>query len=140
MDEPRPTIAERFFQEPPAPGPLNALAYAIHKHNMEVGWWDGAEQYSGEILDKHLIPTKLALVHSELSEALEGFRKALMDDHLPHRSMFEVELADTLIRIFDIAGYFNLDLDSAVAEKRAYNSTRADHTREAREAPGGKSV
>lgn len=140
MDESRPTIAKRFFQEPPAPGPLNALADAIHKHNMEVGWWDGAEQYEGSFLDKHFIPTKLALVHSEVSEALEGFRKGIPDNHLPHRSMFEVELADTLIRIFDIAGYFNLDLDSAVAEKRAYNATRTDHTREAREAPGGKSV
>jgi NTP pyrophosphatase (non-canonical NTP hydrolase) len=49
-----------------------------------------------------------------------------------------VELADVLIRLFDYAGAYNLDLDGAVAEKRAYNATRKDHTREARLAPNGK--
>lgn len=134
------------------PGPLNTLAASIHAHNVDAGWWDESHRHYGSISDpsnygkgapvsdKYLIPTKLALVHSEISEALEGFRKNLMDDHLPQHSMFSVELGDALIRIFDVAGYYDIDLDTVVAEKRAYNASRADHTREARSAPGGKSV
>ncbi len=84
------------------------------------------------------VPEKIALCHSELSEALEGHRKGLMDNHLPHRSMVEVELADLLIRVFDLCGYLKLDIGGAVIEKIAYNRHRKDHTREARLAPGGK--
>ena len=61
-------------------------------------------------------------MHSELSEAMEGERKGLMDDKLPHRRMAEVELADTLIRIFDYAGGFGYDLQGAYEEKMAYNT------------------
>lgn len=61
-----------------------------------------------------------------------------MDDHLPHRKMAEVELADALIRIFDYAAAHGYDLDGAVQEKLAYNAVRRDHTYEAREAAGGK--
>lgn len=80
----------------------------------------------------------LALIHSEVSECLEGVRKNLMDDKLPHRRMEEVELADALIRIFDYAGGYGLDLEGAYQEKMAYNAARADHKREHRLAAGGK--
>jgi hypothetical protein len=85
-----------------------------------------------------LFPTRIALCHSELSEALEGHRKDLMDDKLPHRKMAEVELADTLIRIFDLAGAMGYDMGGAVVEKLAYNKTRADHTPASRASAGGK--
>ena len=63
-----------------------------------------------------------------------------MDNHLPHRTMFEVELADAVIRICDLAGATEIDLGAAVAEKLEYNRTRKDHTREARAAAGGKKI
>jgi len=75
---------------------------------------------------------------SELAEAMEGHRKDLPDDKLPHRSMFEVELADCLIRIFDLAGGYGLDLGGAFEEKMAYNATRRDHSIAARLETGGK--
>ena len=80
----------------------------------------------------------LCLIHSEVSEAMEGERKGLMDDKLPHRRMAEVELVDALIRIFDYAGGFGYDLQGAFEEKMAFNATRKDHTHEARAAAGGK--
>ncbi len=84
------------------------------------------------------VGTKLALVHSEVSEGLEGHRKDLMDDHLPHRKMLEVELADAIIRIFDLSGGLGFDLGGAIAEKLAYNAQRADHKPENRAKSGGK--
>lgn len=79
----------------------------------------------------------LALIHSEISECLEGERKNLQDDHLSYRPMAEVELADALIRIFDYAGEFGYDIGGALVEKMAYNTKRADHKPENRQA-GGK--
>lgn len=69
---------------------------------------------------------------------MEGHRKNLMDTHLPNRPMIEVELADAVIRIADLAGALDLDLGGAIAEKMAYNATRADHKPEARAGINGK--
>lgn len=113
---------------------LTFLADCIHEHNVAVGWWDET------VDDKYQIPTKIALAHSELSEALEGFRKDLLDDKLPHRMMDEVEYADAIIRILDICGRRGYDIGGAILEKRLYNAIRADHKPENRNAPGGKKI
>ncbi len=116
---------------------LNELCREIHEDNVKAGWW--TDPKTGEsIKDTRNVPEMLMLIVSEVAEALEGLRKDLPDDKLPHRKMFEVELADTCIRIFDLAGAKGLDLDGAIAEKRAYNAHRADHKIENRLKPGGK--
>lgn len=112
---------------------LNEYAKACHEANQH--WWH--DPVTGERLNRNK-GELLMLIVSEVSEAMEGERKQLMDDHLPHRKMAEVELADTLIRIFDYAGAYGYDLEGAVAEKRAYNAQRADHKAEARLAANGK--
>ena len=81
---------------------------------------------------------RFALMHSEISEAMEAHRKGLMSDHLPKRTGVEEELADALIRIFDYCGDNNLDIGGAFVEKMQYNRQREDHTNTARLAPGGK--
>ena len=112
---------------------LNDLARECHEANQN--WWH--DPITGARLERNK-GELLCLIHSEISEAMEGERKGLMDDKLPHRKMAEVELADALIRIFDYAGAYGYDLDGAVAEKRAYNAQRADHKAEARLAANGK--
>lgn len=119
---------------------LSQLAKQIHDQNVKVGWWDECEGYGGKIPDKYFIPTKIALMHSELSEALEGQRKSLMDDHLPQYPMQDVEYADTIIRILDVCGYNNCDIGQIILDKIAYNATREDHKRENRAKAGGKAV
>jgi NTP pyrophosphatase (non-canonical NTP hydrolase) len=108
--------------------------YAEESHAANATWWYD-EHGRAVVRNKGEL---IALMHSELSEVLEGVRKKLADDHLPHRSAEEVELADLLIRVFDYAGAYGLDIEGAYREKMAYNATRADHQRAARAAEGGK--
>jgi NTP pyrophosphatase (non-canonical NTP hydrolase) len=108
--------------------------YAEEAHAANAVWWYDEQ---GRRLDRNR-GELIALMHSELSEALEGVRKSAPDDHLPHRLAEEVELADLLIRVFDYAGAFELDLEGAYREKLAYNATRLDHRREAQGGAHGK--
>ena len=112
---------------------LNDLALLVHKANEK--WWLDIE--TGERLDRNK-GELIALMHSELSEMLEGVRKNMMDDHLPDRPAEEVEAADLLIRLLDYCGGFNLDLDGAFDSKMEYNAQRADHKHENRLKAEGK--
>ena len=109
--------------------------YAAEAHKANEKWWQDIE--TGHPIERNK-GELLCLIHSEISEAMEGERKDLMDDKLPHRRMAEVELTDALIRIFDYAGAFGYDLQGAYVEKMAFNASRHDHKHEARAAAGGK--
>jgi NTP pyrophosphatase (non-canonical NTP hydrolase) len=112
-------------------------ALVAEAHTAQAQWW--LDLKTGEPLDpQRLIPEKLMLIVSELSEAMEGARKNLPDDKLPHRPMFEVELADALIRLLDLAGATGVDLGGAYVEKMAFNATRPDHQRANRMGEHGK--
>lgn len=112
---------------------INMAVLHCHKLAAEAGWWP-----ESVVTNPYCFSNKLMLVVSELAEAMEGDRKGLKDDKLPHRDMKEVELADAVIRIFDLAGAYSMDLGDAIAEKLEYNKNRPDHKKEAREAAGGK--
>lgn len=147
---------------------LGTIMEECHASSRSKGWWDDckflnpkADSTSGNGLDQHLvkktIPEKLALIHSEVSEALEDYRVKAMPE-LPDRiddfggihcpkckcvygfdnkdwncpecgqmakpTGFPTELADIVIRVFDLAGALNIDLEEVILRKMAYNETR----------------
>lgn len=116
---------------------VEALQFVCHNLSSNAGWWKEYDEMP-EQYRKYFLSTKIALIHSETSEMLEGARKGKMDDHLPHRTSQEVEAADLVIRLFDYAGKLGMDLSGAIIEKLAYNQQRADHKPEHRAAAGGK--
>lgn len=136
---------------------LNVLAARVHQANAK--WWtDISKQVCSACGDvpgsgncilssghnwihpplNRNVGELLMLSVSELAEAMEGHRKDLMDDKLPHRKMFDVEIADCVIRLLDICGGMGIDLGAAFEEKMAFNAVRADHQIESRKAEGGK--
>lgn len=81
-----------------SPEQINGYAKRVYAQNKLIGWWDDPERCPLQTIQ---------LVVTEVAEATEGDRKNLNDDHLPHRKMAEVELADTFIRLVDLAGHYN---------------------------------
>jgi len=92
---------------------LEMLGTLINEQMIAQGFWQSDN--SAE---------KIALMHSELSEALEADRKDLTSDHIPDFSGIEEELADTLIRILDFAAFHELRLGEAIVAKMHYNLSR----------------
>lgn len=125
-----------------------------HSASLKAGWWRPLEDLSNDLVghmvskDKywrlyttwsaHFFATKISLIHSEVSEMLEGLRRGTNDDHLPHRTTEEVEAADIAIRLFDYCGARRIDLETIIDEKLAYNAERADHKMTNRQKSGGK--
>ncbi len=123
---------------------IRELQQLAHQTAVEKGWHDkpvcGTKAQSlGDVplppmavnVDK--VAAFIALMHSELSEALEELRKG-EGYILPYRNPDKpdkpegliIELADVVIRIMDASGALGLDLESAIEEKMAYNATRTN--------------
>lgn len=98
---------------------LNELAAEIHDINVSHGWDFDAS-------DDDAFATKVALIHAELSEALEERR-----DHAADRvengkpEGVGPELADVLIRTLHLMHKLGVDIDGTVRAKVAYNRTRS---------------
>jgi NTP pyrophosphatase (non-canonical NTP hydrolase) len=99
---------------------LNDYANECCEIAKSKGWYD---------TDKDTLETKLLLVHSEISEAVEEIRNG----HAPNEIYFSdkgkpegapVEIVDALIRIFDLAKKWDMDLEKAYQIKTEYNKSR----------------
>lgn len=103
---------------------ITELMSRAHRTACDKGWWDVADRSIGE---------QIALMHSELSEALEEVRKDASKLRViyhsdsssgPKPEGFASELADVLIRIADTCEKYGVPLSEAVEEKLIYNATR----------------
>lgn len=98
---------------------LNELAKHVHLTARQHGFYESNESNS--------VATKIALIHSEASEALEAYRRdemAIVHELDMKPEGFPIELADIIIRVCDLAAWQGIDLDAAVAEKAAFNECR----------------
>lgn len=120
-------------------GAINELQKICHNNSLNAGWWHDPNTGADLRGNPYVVGTKFSLIHSEVSEGLEHHRLGDgPDDKLPHRKGTEVELADAIIRILDLAEAQGYDVAGAIIEKLNFNSTREDHQLATRRKPGGK--
>ena len=118
---------------------LTQLAKNINKDVRKKGFWDQMDfsiaitkdqvRFIG--LSKHIkdafIAQKLALVHTEVSEAVEALRKDGYDSNgygLFEKDSFADELADSIIRILDLCGELDIDIQKQIDWKLSKNKER----------------
>ncbi len=92
---------------------LNELSKEAYMQAYKNGFYDSSLPD-----DVNMILRKLLLIIGEVNEAVEVLRKDQGSDRLHE------ELADVMIRLLDVMGYVQMDVDSVISKKMEYNKTR----------------
>lgn len=91
---------------------INELRDVIHENAVKKGFYDAPINF-GE---------RMALIHSEVSEALEAHRCSSNTDELTDQ--VKSELADIIIRVLDVCGYYKVNIADAILSKHQTNIGR----------------
>lgn len=106
---------EKFDYPPQFEDAFIVMSHIVHEMARDKGWWDNERE----------LGTQIALMHSELSEALEAAREGDPDSKkIPGFSSIEEELADVVIRIMDTGQHMNLNIGAAIMAKVRHNHRR----------------
>lgn len=114
---------------------INAVGTLANGTATAAGWY--IDPKTGDTIERNFGEV-VCLMHSELSEALEAFRKSLDCDKLTWRNGVETEFADCVLRIMDTAVVLGYDVAGSIVEKNRFNQQRDDHKLENRAKAGGK--
>lgn len=99
---------------------LNAMAYSIYDNAYNKGFWAVSDNLPGGRYNVNAILCKLALIHSEVSEALEEVRKTgKINDAVGE------EIADVIIRCLDFAHGYGIDINDHIVKKMKKNAERS---------------
>jgi len=114
---------------------LNKISSVVYNNNKEKGFWDNERNVGetlmlcvtelAEALESHRKGRKADLDAFEHSLAKENFKENFVEQFKLHmKDTFEDEIADTMIRLFDLCGGFNIDIAAHLYYKLEYNKTR----------------
>lgn len=120
---------------------LRKFQKEVHQNAKNKGFWEDFEEVVFELhvspseedrkqtlikaVNLMMVGQKFDLIHSEIGEATEGVRHGNPpDDKIPEYNAAEAELADAMIRIFDLAEFMGWDVIGAMLEKAKYNTGR----------------
>jgi hypothetical protein len=109
--------------------------FAVRCHEANKNWWIDIDTFKP--INRN-VGELIALMHSELSEMLEGVRKNLQSEKIPGFTSEEEEWADSIIRHFDYAAGRGIRAQAAFEAKMNYNKYRKDHSLDHRRESGGK--
>lgn len=120
LDEENENMYSNYRKAPDMTPTIRKWVDEVHDNAKAHGWYDGKKKNFGELL--MLVVTEVAEVMEEYRNG-KGFKETYYTDNGKMKGI-PSELADIVIRVFDICGYYNIDIEDAIRKKHEYNKKR----------------